>query len=251
MQNKRELVRIQKVLSESGIMSRRKAEDYIEKGKVTVNGRKASIGQKIDPARDIIAVEGVRVDTRQHQKKIYLALHKPRGYVTTMDDELDRRCVAQLVQDAPARVYPVGRLDRNSEGLLLMTNDGDFANQMMHPRYHIPKCYRVTVRPDMNDEQAMRLAEGVELDGQAYRARPGDGAFQGAGTRGRPDCDYRRAKSTDSPHVRSGRAGSSTAEEDLYRAGSAWHAAAGKMADADPAGTVSAAVCDTQRPGHG
>ena len=93
MQNKRELVRIQKVLSESGIMSRRKAEDYIEKGKVTVNGRKASIGQKIDPARDIIAVEGVRVDTRQHQKKIYLALHKPRGYVTTMDDELDRRCV--------------------------------------------------------------------------------------------------------------------------------------------------------------
>ena len=166
MQNKRELVRIQKVLSESGIMSRRKAEDYIEKGKVTVNGRKASIGQKIDPARDIIAVEGVRVDTRQHQKKIYLALHKPRGYVTTMDDELDRRCVAQLVQDAPARVYPVGRLDRNSEGLLLMTNDGDFANQMMHPRYHIPKCYRVTVRPDMNDEQAMRLAEGVELDGR-------------------------------------------------------------------------------------
>ena len=96
MQNKRELVRIQKVLSESGIMSRRKAEDYIEKGKVTVNGRKASIGQKIDPARDIIAVEGVRVDTRQHQKKIYLALHKPRGYVTTMDDELDRRCVACL-----------------------------------------------------------------------------------------------------------------------------------------------------------
>ena len=83
-----------------------------------------------------------------------------------MDDELDRRCVAQLVQDAPARVYPVGRLDRNSEGLLLMTNDGDFANQMMHPRYHIPKCYRVTVRPDMNDEQAMRLAEGVELDGR-------------------------------------------------------------------------------------
>ena len=166
MQNKRELVRIQKVLSESGIMSRRKAEDYIEKGKVTVNGRKASIGQKIDPARDIIAVEGVRVDTRQHQKKIYLALHKPRGYVTTMDDELDRRCVAQLVQDAPARVYPVGRLDRNSEGLLLMTNDGDFANDMTHPRYHIPKCYRVTVRPDMNDEQAMRLAEGVELDGR-------------------------------------------------------------------------------------
>ncbi|HAG56682.1 MAG TPA: pseudouridine synthase, partial [Ruminococcaceae bacterium] len=161
MQKKEELVRIQKVLSESGVMSRRKAEEYIESGKVTVNGRKASIGQKINPARDIVAVEGVRVETRQHQKKIYLALHKPRGYVTTMNDEMDRRCVAQLVQDAPARVYPIGRLDRNSEGLLLMTNDGDFANQIMHPRYHVPKCYRVTVRPDINDEQAMRLAEGV------------------------------------------------------------------------------------------
>ena len=166
MQKKNEPVRIQKILSESGVMSRRKAEDYIEKGKVTVNGRKAVIGQKIDPVRDIIAVEGVRVDTRQHQKKIYLALHKPRGYVTTMSDEMDRRCVAQLVQDAPGRVYPIGRLDRNSEGLLLLTNDGDFANQIMHPRYHIPKCYRVTVRPDISDEQAMRLAEGVELDGQ-------------------------------------------------------------------------------------
>ena len=166
MQKKEEPVRIQKVLSESGVMSRRKAEEYIESGKVTVNGRKASIGQKINPARDIVAVEGVRVETRQHQKKIYLALHKPRGYVTTMNDEMDRRCVAQLVQDAPARVYPIGRLDRNSEGLLLMTNDGDFANQIMHPRYHVPKCYRVTVRPDINDEQAMRLAEGVELDGQ-------------------------------------------------------------------------------------
>ena len=151
MQKKNEPVRIQKILSESGVMSRRKAEDYIEKGKVTVNGRKAVIGQKIDPVRDIIAVEGVRVDTRQHQKKIYLALHKPRGYVTTMSDEMDRRCVEQLVQDAPGRVYPIGRLDRNSEGLLLLTNDGDFANHIMH---------------DISDEQAMRLAEGVELDGQ-------------------------------------------------------------------------------------
>ncbi|MDD3194078.1 MAG: pseudouridine synthase [Oscillospiraceae bacterium] len=166
MQNKHEPVRIQKVLSEAGVMSRRKAEEMIEAGKVTVNGRKAKIGQKVDSVRDIITVEGTRVETRQRQKKIYLALYKPRGYVTTMSDEMDRRCVAQLVADAPARVYPIGRLDRNSEGLLLLTNDGDFANQIMHPRYHVPKCYRVTVRPDINDEQAMRLAEGVELDGQ-------------------------------------------------------------------------------------
>ena len=166
-----------------------------------MNGRKAVIGQKIDPVRDIIAVEGVRVDTRQHQKKIYLALHKPRGYVTTMSDEMDRRCVAQLVQDAPGRVYPIGRLDRNSEGLLLLTNDGDFANQIMHPRYHIPKCYRVTVRPDISDEQAMRLAEGVELDGQRTAPRPSDSAFQRAGARSRTDCDYRRAQSPNSAHV--------------------------------------------------
>ncbi len=166
MQNKGELVRIQKALSESGVMSRRKAEEYIEKGKVSVNGHKALIGQKVDPARDVIAVEGVRVDLHQNQKKIYLALHKPRGYVTTMRDEMDRKCVAELVKDAPGRVYPVGRLDRNSEGLLLLTNDGEFANQIMHPRYHLPKTYRVTVRPDITDEQAMQLAEGVELDGQ-------------------------------------------------------------------------------------
>lgn len=166
MQNKGELVRIQKALSESGVMSRRKAEEYIEKGKVSVNGHKALIGQKVDPARDVIAVEGVRVDLHQNQKKIYLALHKPRGYVTTMRDEMDRKCVAELVKDAPGRVYPVGRLDRNSEGLLLLTNDGEFANQIMHPRYHLPKTYRVTVRPDITDEQAMQLAEGMELDGQ-------------------------------------------------------------------------------------
>lgn len=166
MQNKGELVRIQKALSESGVMSRRKAEEYIEKGKVSVNGHKALIGQKVDPARDVIAVEGVRVDLHQNQKKIYLALHKPRGYVTTMRDEMDRKCVAELVKDAPGRVYPVGRLDRNSEGLLLLTNDGEFANQIMHPRYHLPKTYRVTVRPDITDEHAMQLAEGVELDGQ-------------------------------------------------------------------------------------
>lgn len=166
MQKNKEPVRIQKVLSESGVMSRRKAEEFIEKGKVTVNGHKAIIGQKIDPIRDIVAVEGVRVDTRQNEKKLYIALNKPRGYVTTMSDEMDRRCVAELVKDVPARVYPIGRLDRNSEGLLLLTNDGDFANQIMHPKYHVPKCYRVTVRPDINDEQAMRLTEGVILDGE-------------------------------------------------------------------------------------
>ncbi|MCI5801671.1 MAG: rRNA pseudouridine synthase [Oscillospiraceae bacterium] len=157
-------VRIQKAISDAGVASRRKAEELIEQGLVTVNGRRAVIGQKVNPKRDLIAVDGQKIDPREQSKKIYVALHKPRGFVTTMSDELGRRCVAELVADTPARVYPIGRLDRNSEGLLLLTNDGEFANTIMHPRYHVNKVYRVTVRPDVTDDQVMRLAEGVRLD---------------------------------------------------------------------------------------
>lgn len=157
-------VRIQKAISEAGVASRRRAEELIAQGLVTVNGRRAAIGQRVNPKRDIISVDGVKIDPKEPEKKIYVALHKPRGYVTTMSDELGRRCVAELVADAPARVYPIGRLDRGSEGLLLLTNDGEFANTVMHPRYHVSKVYRVTVRPEVNDEQVMRLAEGVRLD---------------------------------------------------------------------------------------
>lgn len=157
-------VRIQKAISEAGVASRRRAEELIAQGLVTVNGRRAAIGQRVNPKRDIISVDGVKIDPKEPEKKIYVALHKPRGYVTTMSDELGRRCVAELVADAPARVYPIGRLDRGSEGLLLLTNDGEFANTVMHPRYHVSKVYRVTVRPEVNDEQVVRLAEGVRLD---------------------------------------------------------------------------------------
>ena len=93
-------------------------------------------------------------------------LNKPRGYVTTVSDELDRKCVMDLLEGLDERVYPIGRLDRNSEGLLLFTNDGEFANNIMHPSRHISKTYRVTVRPDISDEQLVRLAEGVEIDGK-------------------------------------------------------------------------------------
>lgn len=93
-------------------------------------------------------------------------LHKPRGFVTTTADELGRRCVTDLVKDAPSKVYPVGRLDRNSEGLLLMTNDGDFANLVMHPSNHISKSYRVTVRPSITDEQAAQMGAGLMIDGK-------------------------------------------------------------------------------------
>jgi 23S rRNA pseudouridine2605 synthase len=156
--------RIQKFLSDNGVLSRRKAEEAIVAGKITVNGRPASIGQKIDPRRDLVAVEGVKVEPPRRKQNLYIMLHKPRGYVTTTSDEMGRRCVADLVKNAPQKVYPVGRLDKQSEGLLLLTNDGDFANKIMHPRSHVSKTYRVTVRADVTEDQLIKLSTGVMLD---------------------------------------------------------------------------------------
>lgn len=159
-------VRIQKLLSDQGVMSRRKAEEAVAKGRVTVNGHPAKPGNPVDPRRDVVAIDGVRVVMQKKKQNVYLMLNKPRGFVTTTSDEMGRRCVTDLVKDAGTRLYPVGRLDRDSEGLLLMTNDGGFANMIMHPSNHISKTYRATVRPDITDEQAAQLAGGVELDGK-------------------------------------------------------------------------------------
>lgn len=159
-------IRIQKVLSDNGVLSRRKVEEYIREGRITVNGRKAQLGHPINPAKDIIAIDGQKVLLERKKRNVYLMLNKPRGYVTTTSDELGRRCVTDLVEDAPAKVYPVGRLDRNSEGLLLLTNDGSFANTVMHPSNHITKTYRVTVHPDVTDEQAAQMSAGVMIDGK-------------------------------------------------------------------------------------
>lgn len=159
--------RIQKALSDAGYCSRRHAEELIQAGKVTVNGRQAEIGQKIDVKKDMLAVEGKSVALAAGEKLWYVALNKPRGYVTTMSDELGRRCVTELVADIPTRLYPVGRLDRNSEGLLLMTNDGEFANDIMHPRSHVSKTYRVTVPSDVTEEQLIKLSAGVEIGEEA------------------------------------------------------------------------------------
>ncbi|MBR6315021.1 MAG: rRNA pseudouridine synthase [Clostridia bacterium] len=156
------MVRLQKYLSDCGVASRRKSEELIEQGKVRVNGKVASIGEKIDPKHDTITVSGKKI-VRQ-KTHTYIMLHKPRGFITTMSDEMDRKCVAQLIQDVPARVYPVGRLDRDSEGLLLFTNDGAFANAMTHPSKHVPKTYRVTVRPSITQEQLTALTQGVIID---------------------------------------------------------------------------------------
>ena len=160
-----QLERVQKLLAQAGISSRRRAEQLIREGRGTVNGRPVKLGDSARSGKDIIAVDGERIGPGP-EKKLYLALHKPRGFVTTMEDERGRKCVAELVKDVPGRVYPVGRLDKDSEGLLLMTNDGGFANAVAHPSTHVAKTYRVTLRPGISEEQLIKLSTGIELDGR-------------------------------------------------------------------------------------
>lgn len=159
-------IRLQKLLADCGVASRRKSEELIAAGVVKVNGKKAKIGDKVDPYNDKVVVSGKKVTTATKPKYFYIMLHKPRGYVTTMSDERGRKCVAELVRDIPARIYPVGRLDRDSEGLLLMTNDGDFANRIMHPTKHVYKVYRVTVRPGITEDQLTNMCVGMLIDGK-------------------------------------------------------------------------------------
>lgn len=153
------------MIADSGFCSRRKAEELISNGRVKLNGRPVKLGDKCGFS-DLITIDGERIYMPKKKNFIYIMMNKPRGYVTTVSDELDRRCVMDLLEGVEERVYPVGRLDRNSEGLLLFTNDGEFANSIMHPSKHIAKTYRVTVRPDINDEQLVRLSGGVEIDGR-------------------------------------------------------------------------------------
>lgn len=159
-------VRIQKAMSDMGFASRRKSEEMIAQGRVKVNGHPAEIGMKVNPARDIISVDGEAIEFDRTAKKVYLAFYKPRGYVTTMSDEMGRKSIADIVADLPVRVYPIGRLDKLSEGLLILTNDGEFANMMTHPKYHVSKVYRVTVASMVREEQLIALAEGIVIDGK-------------------------------------------------------------------------------------
>ena len=158
-------IRLQKFLAECGVASRRKSEELIAQKHVKVNGKIAQIGDCVDPRRDKIFVKGKRIQNKPNSK-VYIMLHKPRGYVSTMSDEMGRKSVADLVSGMPVRLFPVGRLDRDSEGMILMTNDGEFANKITHPSNHIPKTYRVTVRNKITEDQLASLAAGVEIDGQ-------------------------------------------------------------------------------------
>lgn len=157
-------IRLQKYMAESGIASRRKSEELIAAGKVKVNGKVASIGDKVDLDKDKVEIAGQKVQKEAELK--YIMLNKPRGFITTMSDEMNRKCVAELISDIPVRVYPVGRLDKDSEGLLLLTNDGEFANNMTHPSRHVPKTYRVTVRPAINEDILNNLMTGIMIDGK-------------------------------------------------------------------------------------
>ncbi len=158
-----EKVRIQKIIADSGYCSRRRAEQYIQNGEVKVNGRPCSIGDKADPRNDLITVNGEKIKSDGVTLR-YIKLYKPRGYVTTMSDEQGRKTVTDLLDGIEERVYPIGRLDRTSEGLLLLTNDGAFANDIMHPTKHVAKTYRVTVAEKVTEEQVNKLMSGVEIE---------------------------------------------------------------------------------------
>jgi len=158
-----EKIRLQKFLAQCGISSRRKAEEYIREGKVRVNGQVVTqMGVKVSPG-DRVEVDGKPV--KMEKNKVYILLHKPKGYVTTASDPEGRKTVLDLVQDVKERVYPVGRLDYDSSGLLLLTNDGDFANLLMHPKNEILKVYIVTVRGKPSEQAIEKLRNGILIDG--------------------------------------------------------------------------------------
>lgn len=155
--------RLQKILSDSGYCSRRKAEELISKGLVKVNGHTARLGDKADGKKDLITVCGEKLETEGVTLR-YIKLYKPRGYLTSMEDAHSEKLITDLLKGVKERVYPVGRLDKNSEGIILLTNDGRFANDIMHPRKHVAKTYRVTVPSKVTDEQLALMSVGVEIE---------------------------------------------------------------------------------------
>lgn len=159
--------RIQKILSARGVASRRKAEEMILAGRVSCNGKICVLGDVADPEVDKIIIDGKPLPNEG--ERCYIMLNKPRGFVTTLSDEKGRKNAAQLVADCGQRVYPIGRLDMDSEGLLLFTNDGDFANNLMHPKHQVNKTYCVTVL-EYSEEKLEKLKLPVVLDG--YRIQP-------------------------------------------------------------------------------
>ncbi len=159
-----EKIRLQKFFTDCGIMSRRAAEIEIQRGKVSVNGHPAVIGMKIDPVKDRVTYQGKVITMPRKKDNLYILLNKPRGYATTTADPHEKKCVMDLLEGLDTRVYPVGRLDKVSEGLLLLTNDGDLANRLTHPKHEIPKIYRVKVDGAVSEEQLRTLTSSMTID---------------------------------------------------------------------------------------
>lgn len=164
-------VRLNKLMADSGLTSRRQADEWIAEGRVTVNGKKVyELGIKVDPNKDNVLVDGKPIKKSFHPK-IYCILHKPKGVLTTMEDPLERPTVAQFVEHLPTRVFPVGRLDWDSEGLLILTNDGDFANKVAHPKEEVTKTYLVKLDGQPEPKHILKLMTGVTIEGGKVKAR--------------------------------------------------------------------------------
>ena len=158
-------IRIQKFFTDCGVLSRRAAEEEIRAGRVKINGAVAEVGQKIDPTADRVEYRGRVIEATEKPRFTYVMLNKPRGYLSTVTDDRGRHCVTELVEDTGVRLYPVGRLDMDSEGLLLLTNDGDLTNRLTHPKHEIPKIYHVKIRGAVTAEQIKALSRSMEIDG--------------------------------------------------------------------------------------
>lgn len=159
-------IRLQKFLADAGVCSRRQGEEYIDKGRVAVNGKIAVLGDTVNPVKDKVTLD--KKPVRYQQKKhTYIMMYKPRGYITTMEDELDRKCVKDLLKGVNRRVFPIGRLDKDSEGMLLFTDDGEMSNILTSAKWHIPKTYRVTVNGKVEKATIETMKKGMTLsDGQ-------------------------------------------------------------------------------------
>ena len=162
-------LRLQKFIADAGIMSRRAAEEEIKNGNVSVNGHVAELGTKIDPYKDIVSYRGKKI---KYEKKefTYIMINKPRGYLSSTSDDRGRKCVTELVDGIDIRIYPVGRLDLISEGMLLLTDDGELKNRLTHPSHSVEKVYRVKVAEQVDDKQLEILGSALVIDG--YQIKP-------------------------------------------------------------------------------
>ena len=164
-----EPIRLQKFIADAGVMSRRSAEEEIKRGNVSVNGHVAELGMKINPTKDVVTYKNKRINYERRQYT-YIMMNKPRGYLCSTSDDRGRKCVVDLISDIDARIYPVGRLDLISEGMLLLTDDGELKNRLTHPSHSLPKVYRVKVKEEVSESQYNSLISPMKIDG--YEIKP-------------------------------------------------------------------------------